>query len=99
MLLLRKEETGVEISSLGVELLSERGARRDNGVDRAGEAEPATRGVKGALPEDFAVALRVGMRGRDAFCFSYGGMFTLPLFAVNGVAPFCARIMALWSRD
>jgi len=26
-------------------------------------------------------------------------MFALPLFAVNGVAPFCARIMALWSRD
>jgi hypothetical protein len=25
-------------------------------------------------------------------------MFALPLFAVNGVAPFCARIMALWSR-
>jgi hypothetical protein len=95
ILLLRNVDTGVEISSLGVVLLSERGARRDNGVDNAGEAVPATLGVNGCLPDGLVVALRVGMRGLDAFCLSYGGMFALPLFAVNGVAPLCARIMAL----
>lgn len=68
MLLLRKEDTGVEMSSLGVVLLSERGARRDNGVDATDGVEPATRGVKGGLPDALAEALRVGMRGLEAFC-------------------------------
>lgn len=99
ILLLRKVDTGVEKSSLGVVIISERGARRDNGVETAGCVEPATRGVKGCLPAALAEALRVGMRGLEGFCFSWGAMFALPLVPVNGGCPFCARIMALWSRD
>jgi hypothetical protein len=96
ILLFRNEETGVDKSSrldpTGVVLISGRAPLRDNGVVAAGGADPATRGVNGVLLEVFAVALRVGMRGRMPFCLSYGGMFALPLFAANGL--FC-RIMAL----
>lgn len=70
ILLLRKVETGVVISSLGVVLHSGRGVLRDNGVVTAGEGEPATRGVNGGRPDALAEALRVGMRGRDVVCLS-----------------------------
>src|SRR4051794_41088192 len=74
ILLFRNEETGVDKSSrldpTGVVLISGRAPLRDNGVVAAGGADPATRGVNGVLLEVFAVALRVGMRGRMPFCLS-----------------------------
>ena len=67
-LLLRNVETDVDISSLdpatGV-LVSERAPRWAAAV---GGADPATLGVTGARFEAFAAALRVGIRGFDAFC-------------------------------
>ena len=66
MLLFRNADTGVDRSSLdeaaGV-LLSERGPRRDNGVEAVGGAEPATLGVKGVRFDAFAEALRTGTSG------------------------------------
>jgi hypothetical protein len=69
ILLFKKAEAGVGRSSLdeptgGVLLLSERAARRDNGVEADCGAEPATLGVNGVRFEVFAEALRVGRRGR-----------------------------------
>ena len=66
ILLLRKAETGVGMSSWDVLFgVFARGPRRDSGVDATVGAEPATRGVRGGLFDDLAAALRVGMSGLE----------------------------------
>jgi hypothetical protein len=66
ILLFKKADTGVEISSLldgpGV-MLFVRGPCRDTGVEAIVAADPATRGVNGGLFDAFADALRVGISG------------------------------------
>jgi hypothetical protein len=73
ILWLRNVDTGVDMSSLtppGV-LFSERGLGSGVGVEAVGGADPATLGVNGVRLAVFAAAaLRVGMRGLDAFCLS-----------------------------
>ena len=67
ILLFRKADTGVEMSSLdalGV-FVFVRGPGRDIGVAAAFVAAPATLGVRGGRFEPLAVALRVGIRGLE----------------------------------
>jgi hypothetical protein len=98
ILLLRKDEMGVVTSSRW--LASGRGPRRDNGVVALCGVDPATLGVRGVLLVFFAAAAaaeRVGMSGLVVpWCFSYGGIFALPLFPTGGLLG-GTRIMALLS--
>jgi hypothetical protein len=100
MLLHRKAETGVERSSLddpACASCSVRVVRRADGVEPPAGTEPATRGVKEVPLAIFAAALRVGIRGREPFCLSWGGMVAFPLLAVSRAL--CGkRLIALWSR-
>lgn len=79
MLLFKKVETGVDISTAkGVMTFSGRPALRDNGVVAGGGAEAATLGVNGLRLELFAAAVALRIGGREALlCLSCGGMLFL----------------------
>lgn len=64
---------------------SERGARREKGVEAPMGVETATRGVRGVLLPDLAEALRTGFKGGIVLAFP-------PLFAASGA---CCRIIVL----